>query len=299
MENLSIRYSVGENAKNQVVDVRVVQSLINKVVEANKLKPLDTLKTDGVAGRKTKHAIREYQRRVIGMSAPDGRVDPDGRTIKKLIIESSQQSPSPNAQQGLPVRPLFNPVQKSPIEMFLGLAVNASPIFNLSHFTDPAFPLGNAMDLRNATKEEFVNKLYAAAKLEQKTSAVPAAITTAQAILETGYGKAVPIDIHTGKYSFNLFGIKGIGPAGFVSVYTHEFYNGKKQKIVDKFKAYHNFSESITGRTGFLKQNKRYKSLFATTDPESWAKGLQSAGYATDPKYADKLISIMNKWNLK
>lgn len=297
MESLSIKYAVGENAKNQSVDVKVVQFLVNKAIEANKLIPLDTLKTDGVAGKKTKHAIREYQRRVIGMSSPDGRVDPEGKTIKKLIAESSQQSS--NSKPAFSVKPLFNPVQKSPLEILLGLSLSASPTFGLSHFTYPSFPLGNAMDLRNATKEEFVSKLYQAAKLEQKTSNVPAAITTAQAILETGYGRAIPIDIHNGKYSFNLFGIKGIGPAGFVAIYTHEFYNGKKQKIVDKFKAYHNFSESITGRTAFLKQNKRYKSLFATTDPETWAKGLQSSGYATDPKYADKLISIMNKWNLK
>lgn len=297
MENFSIKYSVGENAKNYVLDVKVVQSLINKVIEANLLMPLDVLRADGVAGKKTKHAIREYQRRVVGMSAPDGRIDPNGRTLKNLVLKNNQQGTT--SKQNTPVKPLSSPVQKSPMEMLLGFSVNASPAFNLSHFTDPSFPPGNAMDLRNSTKEVFVSKLFEAAKLEQKTSSVPAAITTAQAILETGYGKAVPIDINNGKYSFNLFGIKGIGPAGFVSVYTHEFYNGKKQKIIDKFKAYHNFSESITGRTAFLKQNKRYKSLFASTDPEAWAKGLQSAGYATDPKYADKLISIMNRWNLK
>jgi len=297
MENFSIKYSVGEHAKNEAFDVRIVQSLINRVIEANELRPLDALNVDGVAGKKTKHAIREYQRRVVGMSAPDGRIDPNGRTLKNLVVKNNQKISV--SKQSSSVKPLFNPLQKSPIEIFLGFSVNASPAFNLSHFTDPSFPPGNAMDLRNSTKEIFVSKLYEAAKLEQKTSNVPAAITTAQAILETGYGKAVPIDINTGKYSFNLFGIKGIGPAGFVSVYTHEFYNGKKQKIIDKFKAYHNFSESITGRTAFLEQNKRYKSLFTSTDPEAWAKGLQSSGYATDPKYADKLITIMNKWNLK
>jgi hypothetical protein len=295
MEKISIKFAVGENAKNNTSDVTIVQSLINKLIEANKLMPLDLLRVDGIAGKKTKHAIRELQRRIIGMSAPDGRIDPNGKTLKRLtgFLEVKQKNLS------FPSKPLFNSIQKSPLEIFLGFSMNGMAKVNLSHLVDPAFPAGNAMDLRNLTKEEFVKKIYEAAKIEQKTSLVPAAITTAQAILETGFGRAIPIDINSGKYSYNLFGIKGIGPAGFVSVYTHEFFNGKKQKIVDKFKAYHNFAESITGRTSFLKQNKRYKSLFTTNDPEQWAKGLQSAGYATDPKYADKLISIMNKWSLE
>lgn len=92
--------------------------------------------------------------------------------------------------------------------------------------------------------------------------------------------------------------IKGIGPAGYVSIYTHEVIKGKRIKIMDKFKAYHSFSESISGRTEFLRTNGIYKSLFETTDANEWADGLQEAGYATDPNYAKILKSIMKSWKL-
>jgi flagellum-specific peptidoglycan hydrolase FlgJ len=154
------------------------------------------------------------------------------------------------------------------------------------------------IDLGALTKDEFVKKVFDAAKIESVTSGVPAAITTAQAILETGYGKSVPTDLYTKQYSYNLFGIKGIGTAGSVTVYTHEVLNGKRIKIIANFQAYHNFSESISGRTKFLKQNKRYKFLFDTTDPKEWAEGLQKATYATDPNYAKTLISIMKSRKL-
>lgn len=293
MEKTAIKFSVGENAKNIGADVKIVQELLNIIIEQNELIPFDRLKTDGIAGKKTKHIIREYQRRIVGMAAPDGRVDPNGKTFKSLIEKTKNKKPKKISHTSVFV------ASQSAIALLLGIKPPTKPVFSLQHFVEPQYPSGAGSELRNLSKEEFVKRIHAAAKIEEKTSKVPAAITTAQAILETGYGKAVPIDINTGKYSYNLFGIKGIGSAGYVSVYTHEFYNGKKTKIIDKFKAYTSFPESIKSRTDFLKQNKRYKSLFSTTDPEQWAKGLQASGYATDPKYADKLISIMNKWSLK
>ncbi|WP_421356281.1 glycoside hydrolase family 73 protein [Pseudocitrobacter faecalis] len=136
------------------------------------------------------------------------------------------------------------------------------------------------------------------AKKNEITSGVPAAITTAQAILETGYGRIVPVDIYNGSYSNNLFGIKAHGSQSFVSTYTHEYINGVKVKIIDKFIKYDSFEESIAGRTDFFVKNKRYHFLFNYTDPCDWARGLQEAKYATGPHYADKLINIMRRENL-
>jgi type VI secretion system secreted protein VgrG len=149
------------------------------------------------------------------------------------------------------------------------------------------------------SKSEFVNLVYEEAKKEQEMSGVPAGVTTAQAILETGYGKAVPTDIETGRYSYNLFGIKAHGAANFVTVWTHEEINGSRVRIKDKFMAYDSFEDSIRGRTSFFVKNKRYSSLFESKDSERWANGLQEKGYATDSKYAEKLINIINQWNLK
>jgi hypothetical protein len=154
---------------------------------------------------------------------------------------------------------------------------------------------------KNMTHKEFVDAVYQEAKIDEASSKVPAAITTAQACLETGYGKSIPTDIKTDIYSYNLFGIKGSGSAGSVTIWTQEFDNVKQKmvKIKDYFAAYNNFHESIKGRSNFLKGNPRYKTLFENSDPAKWAHGLQKCGYATDPDYAAKLISIIKQWDLK
>ncbi|MNQ32835.1 Peptidoglycan hydrolase FlgJ [compost metagenome] len=165
------------------------------------------------------------------------------------------------------------------------------PLILRENKTTPRLP-------KNFTRSEFVEFVYESAKDSQEISRVPAEITAAQAILETGYGKSVPIDVNTGVYSYNLFGIKAHGHPEFVEIYTHEYEGGVKVKILDKFRAYDSFEDSISGRAAFFVNNKRYHSLFESSDPAMWAQGLQDKGYATDPKYAHKLISIMksNGW---
>lgn len=146
--------------------------------------------------------------------------------------------------------------------------------------------------------KEFVEFVFSEAKKNEAKSHVPAAITTAQAILETGYGNYVPVDINTGEYSNNLFGIKAHGNHSFVLVNTHEYINGVKTPVVDKFMKYDSYEDSISGRADFFVKNKRYHVLFDSQDPVAWARGLHTTGYATDPNYANKLISIMNKEGL-
>lgn len=84
---------------------------------------------------------------------------------------------------------------------------------------------------KNFTRSEFVTFVYESAKESQAISRVPAEITAAQAILETGYGKSVPIDVNTGIYSYNLFGIKAHGHPEFVEIYTHEYEGALKLKF--------------------------------------------------------------------
>ncbi|EMG9277043.1 TPA: glycoside hydrolase family 73 protein [Enterobacter cloacae] len=151
----------------------------------------------------------------------------------------------------------------------------------------------NDIDWSKLTKQQFTDAVYETALKEQEKSGIPAAITTAQAIDESGYGRKVPVDLNNKTYSFNLFGIKAKSGQEFVEIWTTEHINGSNIKIKDKFAAYNSFEESIADRTRFLTENKRYASLFESYDPEKWAHGLQDKGYATDPNYASKLISIM------
>lgn len=299
---IKIIASVGENAKNRESDVRVVQKALNNIMQYNILAPLPPLTEDGIAGRKTKFAIRQFQRVAVGMTAPDGRIDPGGKTIVKLnaVINTATKLPniktpitnawSPTYDLDLLLTGVYQQFNRIQYGVLAGEPVHKAQALNVGEHTNK--------DLRALSKSEFVRQVFEEAKKEEFTSKIPAAITTAQAILETGFGKSVPTDLYTKQYSYNLFGIKGIGPAGFVSVYTHEVLDNKRVKIIAKFKAYHNFSESISGRTQFLKDNGIYKFLFKTTDAEEWADGLQEAGYATDPNYAKLLKSIMKSWKL-
>lgn len=288
MSAVRILSSVGENGKNQRSDVLAIQKALNCLIKCNLLPPLIPLKEDGVAGRNTKAAIRRFQQISVRFSMPDGRIDPGGKTLEKLnstILTSRQKASTTESKIDLMAVPsiLLSEAFRQPNQKF-DLLVKSST--------------SESVDFRSLSKDEFVRKVFEAAQKESLSSGVPAAITAAQAILETGYGKSVPTDINTKKYSYNLFGIKGVGAAGSVSVYTHEVINGDRVKIIDKFQAYNSFSESMTGRTKFLKQNMRYRFLFNSNDPKVWAEGLQKAGYATDPNYAKTLISIMESWKL-
>ena len=127
-----------------------------------------------------------------------------------------------------------------------------------------------------------------------------AALQTAQAILETGWGQSVPVDKYDGQFSNNLFGIKGTGSAGSVTSNTWEEYNGVSFRIDDEFRAYNNVSESWADHNDLLLTKSRYEPfrevMFDSTQG-AWA--LRRCGYATDSQYSVKLINIINLYNLK
>jgi peptidoglycan hydrolase FlgJ len=99
-----------------------------------------------------------------------------------------------------------------------------------------------------------------------------------------------------GTNSHNLFGIKaGRSWDGEVAaIKTTEYIKGVKQKVVDKFRSYANYGEAFMDYANMLKNNPRYSHVLeAGNDPQAFAKGLQKAGYATDPAYAAKLTRII------
>ncbi|NHZ94161.1 glucosaminidase domain-containing protein [Massilia sp. CCM 8734] len=150
----------------------------------------------------------------------------------------------------------------------------------------------------HALKISFVTATYADARASQATTRVPAALTTAQAILETSYGRSVPTDINSGIYSYNLFGIKSHPQQRYVTIWTHEVVKGVSERKECNFAAYDSFQQSLDAHATFLTANPRYHTLFNSSDPHVWAEGLHQLGYATDPEYGPKLIAIMRQWNL-
>lgn len=119
-----------------------------------------------------------------------------------------------------------------------------------------------------------------------------------QAALESGWGKR-ELRAADGTPSHNLFGIKaGSNWAGqVVEAVTTEYVNGVAHKTVEKFRAYHSYADAFRDYANLLRTNPRYAEVLAQAagglDADGFALGLQRAGYATDPSYADKLIRII------
>jgi len=145
----------------------------------------------------------------------------------------------------------------------------------------------------NTSQWLFVKKIIKQAYEAKKITGLPSSILASQCILETGWGKYIPIDIETGKFSYNLFGIKGNGPNGYVNIYTHEFVNDKKIRIIAKFRAYYNYKESFIDYGKLILYNSRYKEAVENrSDPRVYIEELHKAGYATDPNYSKKVLQI-------
>jgi len=143
------------------------------------------------------------------------------------------------------------------------------------------------------TRKEFIEFVGQNARRAMAATGVPASVTVAQAILETGWGK------HTVGEAKNLFGIKGRGPLGSVRARTHEYVKGKYVMIEADFAKYESFEQSITEHARFFLRNRRYaRALQFKNDPDAFAREIHKAGYATDPNYADKLIKYMHDYNL-
>lgn len=143
---------------------------------------------------------------------------------------------------------------------------------------------------------EFVNTLWPHAASAAQKLGVPAHFVLGQAALESGWGKREIRDAQ-GNNSHNLFGIKaGRGWSGAVmEAQTTEYVNGVAQKKAELFRAYDSYAEGLKDYVSLLKNNPRYAHLFdQPLDASAFAHGLQKAGYATDPMYADKLARVIN-----
>jgi flagellum-specific peptidoglycan hydrolase FlgJ len=159
-------------------------------------------------------------------------------------------------------------------------------------FTSSCSSLKTISDLENTVEQKinfYVKKYAPAATKNMRFFKIPASITLAQGILESGYGEGT-----LAKKANNHFGIK-----------CHKEWKGKSITHDDDekdecFRSYKNPLRSYRDHSLFLVDRERYSSLFTLNrkDYKGWAEGLKAAGYATDPKYADKLISLIERFNL-
>ena len=156
---------------------------------------------------------------------------------------------------------------------------------------------GDAGHAPSAIAQSFQNKLQAHAEEASRTTGIPAKFMLGQAALESGWGHK-EILAADGSTSHNLFGIKA-GPSWngkTVDAVTTEYVNGVAHRRVEKFRAYDSYADSFRDYAHLLRSNPRYQNVIANAhDVAGFAQGLQQAGYATDPHYADKLTKIINQ----
>ena len=148
----------------------------------------------------------------------------------------------------------------------------------------------------SARQAEFLKEHQGAARVAEAQSGIPAAFMVAQAAHESGWGKH-EIKNADGSASFNLFGIKAganwKGPVAEVT--TTEYIDGVARKVVAKFRAYASYADSFSDYAKMMKDSPRYGQVVASAgSAQGFAQGLQRAGYATDPAYADKLTRVIN-----
>ncbi|MBB4843598.1 flagellar protein FlgJ [Paucibacter oligotrophus] len=146
--------------------------------------------------------------------------------------------------------------------------------------------------------QSFIQTHDGAAKAAEAATGIPASFMLAQAAHESGWGRR-EITAKDGTPSHNVFGIKATpGWTGKVAeVQTTEYIDGKATKVMAKFRAYDNYQDAFKDYAKLIGSNERYRNVVAQAQggsAEGFARGLQKAGYATDPGYADKLARVIN-----
>lgn len=145
-----------------------------------------------------------------------------------------------------------------------------------------------------SSPQEFVDELWPHAQQVGEELGVDPKMILAQAALESGWGKAV-MRAADGSHSHNLFGIKAdrSWEGRSIATSTLEYENGAPVRTRAAFRAYDSYADSFRDYVQFLKANPRYTQALRNADnPERYIAGLQKAGYATDPHYARKVMSI-------
>jgi len=149
--------------------------------------------------------------------------------------------------------------------------------------------------------QQYLHTCAPLAVQEMKRTGIPASIKLGQALLESRFGSS-PL----ARQANNHFGIKAEPkwdnqPRHCLHSYEWSPRRDRMVPVLSCFRHYHDVEDCYRGHSEFLRHRAHYDPLFQlnATDIEGWAKGLQKAGYATDPTYSQKLLHVIEKYQLK
>jgi peptidoglycan hydrolase FlgJ len=228
--------------------------------------------------------------------------------MKSLGGQAEQEHPVTGLEQAVvrPGLPVYQPGKALQTLPLVPLTGTHQALLDINNRTTPLVELAqggrsiaeaaaSTRDWQPHSPEQFVQELMPYAEQGAVELGVQPGVLVAQAALETGWGQRI-IRHADGRNSFNLFGIKAdSGWSGDrVNVQTLEFEGGAAVKKRAAFRSYPSLDEAVSGYIEFLRSNPRYRQVLENAgDSDAYLDGLESAGYATDPSYADKIRAIM------
>ncbi len=183
----SISASVGLGGANRFEDVRAIQNLLN--ANAAHIQPFEKLDVDGKVGAKTIGAIEKFQRKVVGLTHPDGRVDPNGKTIRALV--GSSNPPTSGTPPTHPIPSEFSTVYSHPdahkVTLAYGIQGDGTPVRKMTSMAEHLLKsiLASA-DLMGATLNSTLRTYH-----DQARITVTETYVHRRAAIVTWYGQAV------------------------------------------------------------------------------------------------------------
>ncbi len=228
--------------------------------------------------KKRQLGIADILVKQLGKEQPD---QPEPLGLSKIDVERLRLAKfRPESSIPASAFSTVKPVTESPSTPAIAAELTKGAAISASRFDSPS---------------DFVEKLMPLAEKYGAELGVDPKVLLAQAALETGWGKKVSRSSN-GVSSHNLFNIKADQrwSGEQVTVSTLEYERGQPLRQQAAFRAYPDFEASFKDYVGFLKSNPRYQQALARTDDgPTFVRSLHEAGYATDPRYAAKITTIM------
>jgi flagellar protein FlgJ len=223
----------------------------------------------------------------------DGNIDQIKKSLKQTSLQSKTESKNvlspfsilPTATHTLNIQNNDSTTNENNLSIPFEEIAKVKQTQKSVNFSSPSF----------SEPKDFVSALTEPAKLVQEEIGIPFQVVIAQAALETGWGKKIIKD-DNGSSSNNLFNIKANSrwEGDKVTKDTLEFEQGAMTKKSEPFRMYESLSDSVDDYINFLSTGERYQEALQNTgNVEQFLQGLQKAGYATDPQYADKILGTL------
>ncbi len=229
--------------------------------------------------------------------------------IVRQLSAQGVTSNTVNHEGGFPLIPPAHPMPLTPSQPGFPLQQMDTPQRPMLLENSPVRPAGSSgsagLSIASVSTDAQQARMFAAnvwphAESASRTTGIPAQFMVAQAALESGWGKSEP-RWADGRPSYNLFGIKAgtQWQGAVVEASTTEFVSGVSEKRTERFRAYSSYAEAFEDYAKLLSQSPRYANVVGSRDANSFAQGLQNAGYATDPAYASKLVRVISSLEQK